>query len=113
MSVPSQPMDAAIKAIPFEGKRHLIVSAAVIMGAFISVLDINVVNVAMPHMRGSFGIDLSSITWVATSYSIAHLIMIIMSDWWSTVLGRKRFYLISFGIFVAGAILAGFSTTFS
>lgn len=112
MDEPSRINETAANPATGAARKRLIVSTAVIMGAFISVLDINVVNVALPHMRGSFGVDLSSITWVATSYSIAHIIMIIMSAWWSTVLGRKRYYLISFGIFVAGSILAGFATTF-
>ncbi len=86
-----------------------LLTAAVICGAFISVMDVSVVNVSLPHMRGAFGADLSTITWVATSYSIAQIIMITMSGWWSTVLGRKRFYLFSYALFTLGSALAGTS----
>jgi len=89
------------------------ITLAVISGAFISVMDVNVVNVSLPHMRGTFGADLSSITWVATSYSIAQIIMITMSGWWSTLLGRKRFFLASYVLFILGSILAGTSRTFT
>ena len=89
------------------------VTIAVMFGTFISVMDANIVNIAMPHMRGAFGIDLSSITWVASIYTIAQVIMIIMAAWWSTLLGRKRYYIWSVVIFTLGSILAGTATTFT
>ena len=84
-----------------------------LLGTFMSVMDVSVVNVAMPHMMGSFGQDLLSITWVSTAYSIAEIIMITMSGWWSTLLGRKRFFLGSMLLFTIGSILAGTSRTFA
>jgi len=89
-----------------------LVGLSVIIGAFMGVMDVSVVNVALPSMMGSFGQNLSAITWVATSYSIAAVIMMTMSGWWSTLMGRKNFYLLSFVIFTIGSILAGMSHTF-
>jgi DHA2 family multidrug resistance protein len=89
-----------------------IVTATVMFGTFMAVMDISVVNVAMPHMMGTFGQDLSAITWVATSYSIAEIIMATMAGWWSTVLGRKRLYLFSYGLFTIGSVLCGTARTF-
>ncbi len=40
-----------------------LVAASVMLGTFLSVMDATVVNVAMPHMMGSFGEDLLTITW--------------------------------------------------
>jgi DHA2 family multidrug resistance protein len=90
-----------------------LVAVTVMFGAFMAVMDISIVNVALPHMMGSFGQDLSSITWVATSYSIAEVIMATMSGWWSALLGRKRLYIISFVVFTLGSILCGTATTFA
>lgn len=89
-----------------------IVAASVLMGTFLSVMDVSVVNVAMPHMMGSFGQDLLTITWVSTAYSIAEIIMITMTAFWSTLLGRKRLYLASMTIFIVGSVLVGTSQTF-
>ena len=89
-----------------------VMAITVMLGAFMAVMDISVVNVAMPHMMGNFSQDLSSITWVATAYSIAEIIMITMTGWWSALLGRKRLYLWSFGLFTVGSMLCGTSTTF-
>jgi len=88
------------------------VGLSVMIGAFMGVMDVSVVNVALPHMMGNFGQNLSAITWVATAYSIAAVIMMTMSSWWSTLMGRKNFYLLCFVIFTVGSILAGMSHTF-
>jgi DHA2 family multidrug resistance protein len=92
--------------------RHLLVAMTVMIGTFMAVMDISVVNVALPHMIGTFSSDLSAITWVATSYSIAEIIMATMAGWWSTVIGRKRLYLASIVLFTAGSVLAGNAHTF-
>ena len=84
----------------------------VMLGTFVAVMDISVVNVALPHMMGTFGQNLSAITWIATSYSIAEIIMATMAGWWSTLLGRKRLFVNSFVLFTIGSILCGISTTF-
>jgi DHA2 family multidrug resistance protein len=88
-----------------------VVAASVLLGAFLSVMDTTVVNVAIPHMMGSFGTDLMTITWVSTAYSIAEIIQITMAGWWTTLLGRKRLYLTSMVVFITGSILAGMSRT--
>jgi MFS transporter, DHA2 family, multidrug resistance protein len=89
-----------------------LITLAVMFGAFMAVMDISVVNVSLPHMMGNFSEDLSSITWVATSYSIAEIIMVTMAGWWSTLIGRKRLYLSSFALFTLGSILCGTASTF-
>ncbi len=89
-----------------------IIVATTVLGSFMSVMDVSVVNVSLPHMMGSFGQDLSSITWVATSYTIAEIIMVTMTGWWSTFIGRKRLYLWSYGLFTIGSILCGTAQTF-
>jgi len=90
-----------------------VVAVSVIFGTFMAVMDISVVNVALPHMMGSFAKDMSAITWVATSYSIAEIIMVTMAGWFSTLLGRKRLYLLSFAIFTIGSVLCGTAHTFT
>jgi MFS transporter, DHA2 family, multidrug resistance protein len=88
-----------------------LVAASVMLGTFLSVMDATVVNVAMPHMMGSFGEDLLTITWVSTAYSIAEIIMVTMAAWFTALLGRKRLFLVSMALFIFGSILAGTATT--
>ncbi|GKT37698.1 Major facilitator superfamily like protein, partial [Aduncisulcus paluster] len=88
------------------------IAITVMLGAFIAVMDTSVVNVSMAHMMGSFGASVSSITWVATSYSIAEIIMVTMAGWWSSLLGRRNFYLLSMLLFTLGSIFCGIATSF-
>src|SRR5581483_5472676 len=89
-----------------------LVAAAVLLGTFLSVMDVTVVNVAMPHMMGAFGVNLLSITWVSTAYSIAEIIMVTMSAWLASVIGRRRLFLASMTVFITGSVIAGTSRTF-
>ncbi len=94
-------------------RQKWLVTFAVMSGSFLAVMDVSVVNVSMPHMMGNFGQTLSAITWVATSYSIAEMLMVTMAGWWSALAGRKRLYLASFVLFTLGSILAGTAQTFT
>ncbi len=89
-----------------------LIAVVVMFGTFLAVMDVSVVNVAMPHMMGTFGVTLSAITWVATSYSIAEIILATMAGWLTTLMGRKRLYVTSFAVFTAGSMLAGTARTF-
>src|SRR5262249_25733550 len=89
-----------------------VVAGSVLLGSFLSVMDVTVVNVAMPHMMGAFGVNLLSITWVSTAYSIAEIIMITMSAWLATVMGRRRLFLASMAVFISGSVIAGTSRSF-
>ncbi|GIX49318.1 MAG: EmrB/QacA family drug resistance transporter [Candidatus Tectimicrobiota bacterium] len=84
-----------------------LIAATVVLGSFVSVMDISIVNVAMPQMLGTFGVSLDAITWVAVAYSIAEIILVTMSAWFSVLLGRKRFYLFSFLLFTGASALCG------
>ena len=97
---------------PASRGQQYVVTVAVMAGTFLAVMDISVVNVSLPHMMGNFGQTLSAITWVATSYSIAEMLMITMAGWWSALLGRKRLYLASLVLFTLGSMLAGTAQTF-
>src|ERR671933_2385523 len=79
-----------------------LVTFAVMSGSFLAVMDVSVVNVSMPHMMGNFGQTQSAITWVATSYSIAEMVMVSMAGWWSALLGRRRLYIASCVLFTVG-----------
>ena len=84
-----------------------VIASTVLLGSFVSVMDISIVNVATPQMLGTFGVSLDEITWVSVAYSIAEILLVTMAAWWSARLGRKRFYLLSFGLFTAASVLCG------
>src|SRR5487761_1657867 len=84
-----------------------LVALAVMLGATLEVLDTSIVNVALPHMQGSFSASVDEITWVLTSYLVANGIMIPMTGWISARFGRKRYFLTSVTVFVIASAMCG------
>jgi MFS transporter, DHA2 family, multidrug resistance protein len=87
--------------------RKWLVALAVMLGTTLEVLDTSIVNVALPHMQGSFSASVDEIAWVLTSYLVANGIMIPMTAWISSRFGRKRYFLTSVFTFVAASALCG------
>jgi len=84
-----------------------LIAVAVMLGTTLEVLDTSIVNVALPHMQGSFSASVDEIAWVLTSYLVANGIMIPMTGWISSRFGRKRYFMMSVAVFVAASGLCG------
>ncbi len=76
-----------------------------LIGAFMSILDTSIVNVATPTMMNVFNADPSSIQWVSTIYMLALGVVIPLSGWLGDLMGFKRLYILSMATFVAGSLL--------
>jgi MFS transporter, DHA2 family, multidrug resistance protein len=88
-----------------------LIAVTVTMATFMEVLDTSIANVALPHMAGSLSVSTDESTWVLTSYLVANAIVLPLSGWLSSVLGRKRFYMISVFLFTTASALCGFATS--
>ena len=77
--------------------------------AFMFVLDETIANVALPHMAGSFSVSREESMWILTFYLIASGIVIPMVGWFSKVLGRKTFFILSIVLFTVASGLCGIS----
>jgi len=80
---------------------------AVVLTAVLEVLDITIVNVAMPHMLGAFGATPDQITWVLTSYIVAAAVIMPLTGYLSNWLGRRRLLLLSITGFIVSSIACG------
>src|SRR6202047_4079147 len=78
-----------------DAARKWIVAASVILCTILEVLDSSIVNVALPHMQGSFSATVDEVAWVVTTYLVAAGIMIPTTGWIAGQFGRKRYFLIS------------------
>src|SRR5512146_1333223 len=68
---------------------------AVVLTAVLEVLDITIVNVAIPHMLGAFGATPDQISWVLTSYLVSAAVVMPLTGYLSTWLGRRRLLLMA------------------
>lgn len=84
-----------------------LIATVVAMAAFMEVLDTSIANVALPYMAGSLGVSNDESTWVLTSYLVSNAIVLPISGWLVTVLGRKRLFLTCLAIFTLSSLLCG------
>ena len=84
-----------------------VIGVVVALAAFMEVLDTSIANVALPYMAGNLGASNDESTWVLTSYLVSNAIVLPISGWFATVLGRKRFFMICLVIFTVSSLLCG------
>src|SRR5579863_6790048 len=97
----------SVPAAPAEVSHKWIIAISVILCTALEVLDSSIVNVALPHMQGSFSATIDEVTWVVTTYLVAAGIMIPTTGWISGQFGRKRYFIISITAFVISSAMCG------
>jgi EmrB/QacA subfamily drug resistance transporter len=85
----------------------LVQGAVVVLGTIMTVLDLTVVNVAIPTLGRAFGASIATIQWVVTGYMLAFASVIPLTGWASERFGAKRIWIVSLLIFLVGSTLAG------
>src|ERR1700751_3710292 len=90
-----------------EAARKWIIAVSVILCTILEVLDSSIVNVALPHMQGSFSATVDEVTWVVTTYLVAAGIMIPTTGWIAGQFGRKNYFLVCIVTFVVSSAMCG------
>jgi MFS transporter, DHA2 family, multidrug resistance protein len=89
------------------GVNPWLIAITVSMATFMEVLDTSIANVSLGHIAGSLGAGLNESTWVLTSYLVSNAIIIPISGWLSTVMGRKAFYMTCVALFTVSSFFCG------
>jgi DHA2 family multidrug resistance protein len=90
------------------GETHpWIIAFTVMLAIFMEVLDTSVANVALPHIAGNLSAGVDESTWVLTSYLVSNAIVLPLTGWFSSIFGRKRFYMTCVAIFTFSSMLCG------
>src|SRR5438132_5669922 len=84
-----------------------IIGVAVSLAAFMEVLDTSIANVALPHIAGNLGASNDESTWVLTTYLVSNAIVLPISGFLVSWLGRKRFFLTCIVFFTGSSFLCG------
>src|SRR6188768_4544104 len=90
------------------------IAGVVVIGAIMSILDITVVNVALPTFQTVFGspgnpIAYSTVAWSVTAYTLALATVIPLTGWAADRFGTKRLYMTAIALFVSGSVLCATS----
>src|SRR3954463_3535261 len=112
-------MSSSSKVDPLDLPDHidgavLKIAGVVVIGAIMSILDITVVNVALPTFQTVFGtrgdpIAYSTVAWSVTAYTLALATVIPMTGWAADRFGTKRLYMTAIALFVSGSVLCALS----
>src|SRR6516162_8218172 len=77
------------------------------VGMLMIVLDVTVVNVALPSIKNDLGFSQSSLAWVVNAYLISFGGLLLLAGRFGDILGRKRIFLAGLALFVASSALCG------
>src|SRR5438067_11781009 len=84
-----------------------LIAIVVSIATFMQVLDTSIANVALRHIAGSLAAGLDESTWVITTYLIASAVIVPVSGWLMSVVGRKPFYMLCVALFTASSLSCG------
>lgn len=87
--------------------------AVLIIGAFMSILDSSIVNIAIPTLENVFNVSTADVQWVVTIYLLALGVVVPASSYLGDRFGYHRIYIFSLMVFTVGSALTGLSWSLS
>jgi EmrB/QacA subfamily drug resistance transporter len=84
---------------------------AVCLGTFMLLLDVTIVNVALPDIQSALHSSFSGLQWVVDAYALSLAALLLTAGSLADMFGRRRLYLVGLVIFVIGSLLCGVAAT--
>jgi MFS family permease len=93
--VPTTYTDTSYSVLTVRGKpvNPWLVLVSLIFGFFMSLLDVTIVNIAIPSIQTSLNTDLTTVTWVLNAYSLVFAILLVTMGRFADQFGRKRIFM--------------------
>ncbi len=98
-------MHAKLSAI--SDRRRWLVLAVTVVAQFMVIVDVAVVNVALPSIKHDLGFSQESLQWVVTAYSIVFGGMLLLGGRLADLLGRRRLFMAGVAVFTFASLLSG------
>jgi EmrB/QacA subfamily drug resistance transporter len=89
------------------GTRKWWTLAAVCTGVFMLLLDVTIVNVALPDIQHAFGASLSDLQWVIDAYALTLAALLLTAGSVADLVGRRLIFAVGIGVFTTGSLLCG------
>ncbi|MGW4727976.1 MFS transporter [Streptomyces shenzhenensis] len=104
------PTAAPPPAQPAAGDRRRWYALAIVMtAAFMDLVDVTIVNIAIPSIQRDAGASFSQIQWITAGYALAFAAGLITGGRLGDIHGRKRLFLVGIGGFTLASALCGFA----
>jgi EmrB/QacA subfamily drug resistance transporter len=84
---------------------------AVCIGTFMLLLDITIVNVALPAIQRSLHASVADLQWVVDAYALALAAMLLTTGSLADLFGRRLVFLLGLAVFIGGSLLSGLATS--
>jgi DHA2 family multidrug resistance protein len=84
-----------------------LVTVSITFGTLMGTIDASIVNVALPHMRGTVGATVQEITWISTGFALANVLVMPLTAFLGRLFGQKRVYMACLVLFLFGSVLCG------
>src|SRR6478609_5505801 len=92
---------------PTSMQRRWLVLAVTVAAQFMVIVDVAVVNVALPAIKHDLHFSQESLQWVITAYSILFAGTLLLGGRLADLLGRRRLFMAGVGVFTLGSLLSG------
>jgi EmrB/QacA subfamily drug resistance transporter len=103
MSAPTHPAEAAGEPDP----RRWLALTILLLAGFMNLIDITIVNVALPRLQADLGATSTEIEWVVAAYVLAFALGVLPFGRLGDMVGRKRMFLAGIGLFTLFSTLCG------
>ncbi|KAB1147111.1 MFS transporter [Streptomyces luteolifulvus] len=94
---------------PAADRRRWFALAIVMTAAFMDLVDVTIVNIAIPSIQREAGASVSQIQWITAGYALAFAAGLVTGGRLGDIHGRKRLFLIGIGGFTLASALCGFA----
>ncbi len=81
------------------------------LGAFMAVLNIQIVNASLADIQGSIGAGIDDGGWISTAYLVAEIVVIPLTGWLSQVFSARRYLLANAALFLLFSVACASATT--
>src|SRR6266498_3172212 len=102
-------MNATDVAVGAEDRRRWLALAVIVTAQFMVVLDVAIVNVALPTIKTDLHFSQESLQWVVTAYSIFFGGVLVLGGRMADLLGRRRLFMAGLALFTVSSLLDGFA----
>lgn len=95
-----------------EAQRHApdwVILSLACVAQFMVILDVSIVNVALPSIKHSLGFSQAELQWVLNAYTLAFAGFLLLGGRTADLFGRRRIFLLGLAVFTGASLLGGFA----
>ena len=103
-----------VTGVPIHGHRPVrstLVIAVFCLGLFMTLLDITIVNIAIPDLVTDLNATLETVLWVGSAYSLTYTVLLITAGRLGDIHGPRRLFLLGLALFTLASLASGLSQT--